>query len=194
MAILAAAMSSLSSAINSLSAVSVEDYCRLSAKTLSPEASVKAAKLAGLIWGLITLTLSFFAGDIAPTIIEAINKVGSVFYGPFLATFLLATCSKHITANQVNFGIVSGVLVNVFLWLYMPMVFWFWWNLSGFVCTLLVAGLGFMLFGKGHKEKLFVLQQSPLTKTNVAALVIWFVTLVTFCLLFTNKITNMNLD
>ena len=50
-AILAAAMSSLSSAINSLSAVSVEDYCRLSANSLSPESSVKAAKIAGLFWG-----------------------------------------------------------------------------------------------------------------------------------------------
>jgi SSS family transporter len=185
-AILAAAMSSLSSAINSLSAVSVEDYCRLSAKTLSPQASIKAAKFAGLFWGLITLTLSFFAGDIAPTIIEAINKFGSVFYGPVLATFLVATCTRGITANQVNLGIISGVLVNLFLWLYMPMVFWFWWNLSGFLCTLVVAGLGFMLFGDGQKEGLFVRQQSPLTKANIIALLIWFVTMLVLCLLITN--------
>jgi SSS family transporter len=185
-AILAAAMSSLSSAINSLSAVSVEDYCRLSKNTLSPAASVKAAKFAGLFWGLITLTLSFYAGDIAPTIIEAINKVGSVFYGPILATFLLATCTKRITAMHVNVGIVCGVLVNVFLWLYMPMVFWFWWNVTGFVCTLLVAGLGFMLFGNGQKESFFVRQQSPLTKTNIAALLIWFVTLIILCLIIAN--------
>ncbi|MFT4747050.1 MAG: SSS family transporter [Congregibacter sp.] len=182
-AILAAAMSSLSSAINSLSAVSVEDYCRLSANTLSPESSVKAAKIAGLFWGLITLTLSFYAGDIAPTIIEAINKVGSVFYGPILATFLVATCTQHITSKQVNVGIVCGVLVNVFLWLYMPMVFWFWWNVSGFICTLVVAGLGYIVFGGGQKEGLFVRQQNPLSKANIIALLIWFVTMIIFCLL-----------
>jgi SSS family transporter len=185
-AILAAAMSSLSSAINSLSAVSVEDYCRLSKNKLSPAASVKAAKFAGLFWGLITLTLSFYAGDIAPTIIEAINKVGSVFYGPILATFLLATCTRRITGKQVNVGIVCGVLVNVFLWLYMPMIFWFWWNVSGFFCTLAVAGLGFMLFGNGQKESFFVRQQSPLTTVNIIALLIWFVALIVLCLLIAN--------
>jgi SSS family transporter len=185
-AILAAAMSSLSSAINSLSAVSVEDYCRLSKNTLSPADSVKAAKFAGLFWGLITLTLSFYAGDIAPTIIEAINKVGSVFYGPILATFLLATCTKRITGMQVNVGIVCGVLVNVFLWLTMPMIFWFWWNVTGFFCTLAVAGLGFMLFGNEQKESIFVRQQSPLSKANISALLIWFVTLILLCLLIAN--------
>ena len=86
-AILAAAMSFLSSEINSLSAVSVEDYCRLSANMSSTEASVKAAKIAGLFWGLITLTLSFYAGDIAPTIIGAINKVSSVYMALFKPLF-----------------------------------------------------------------------------------------------------------
>jgi sodium-coupled monocarboxylate transporter 8/12 len=164
----------------------VEDYCRLSKNTLSPADSVKAAKFAGLFWGLITLTLSFYAGDIAPTIIEAINKVGSVFYGPILATFLLATCTKRITGMQVNVGIVCGVLVNVFLWLTMPMIFWFWWNVTGFFCTLAVAGLGFMLFGNEQKESLFVRQQSPLSKANISALLIWFVTLILLCLLIAN--------
>jgi SSS family transporter len=189
-AILAAAMSSLSSAINSLSAVSVEDYCRLSASKLSPSASVKAAKIAGLFWGLITLTLSFFAGDIAPTIIEAINKVGSVFYGPVLATFLVATCTQHITSNHINLGIVCGVLVNVFLWLFMPMVFWFWWNVSGFICTLVVTGLSYMVFSDGQKKGLFVRQLSPLSKTNIMALLIWFVAMVILCLL----IADISLD
>jgi SSS family transporter len=189
-AILAAAMSSLSSAINSLSAVSVEDYCRLSANTLSPKASVKAAKIAGLFWGLITLTLSFYADDIAPTIIEAINKVGSVFYGPVLATFLLATCTQNITSKQVNVGIVCGVLVNVYLWLFMPMVFWFWWNVSGFICTLVVTGLAFIVFGNGQKEGLLARQQSPLSKANIIALLIWFVTMILLCLL----IADIGLD
>jgi SSS family transporter len=189
-AILAAAMSSLSSAINSLSAVSVEDYCRLSANTLSPKASVKAAKIAGLFWGLITLTLSFYADDIAPTIIEAINKVGSVFYGPVLATFLLATCTQNITSKQVNVGIVCGVLVNVFLWLFMPMVFWFWWNVSGFICTLVVTGLAFIVFGDGQKEGLLARQQSPLSKANIIALLTWFVTMILLCLL----IADIGLD
>ena len=88
-AILAAAMSSLSSAINSLTAVSVEDFKRLYSRfnkdTLDENSHLRIARIIGVAWGVITLVLSLNAGAIAPTVIEAINKVGSVFFGPVLA-------------------------------------------------------------------------------------------------------------
>ncbi|ASP49090.1 hypothetical protein [Cognaticolwellia beringensis] len=55
----------------------------------------------------MTLTLSLYAGDIAATVIEAINKVGSVFYGPILAIFLLAVFDKRLCALQINNGLLS---------------------------------------------------------------------------------------
>jgi len=72
-AILAAAMSSLSSAINSLSAVSVEDYARITSKEISDDKYMRLARYAGIFWGIVTLMLSLYAGSIAPTVIEAIN-------------------------------------------------------------------------------------------------------------------------
>lgn len=138
-AILAAAMSSLSSAINSLSAVSVEDYCRLRKLTPKNHEYVAYARLTGIFWGLLTLVLSFFAGDIAPTVIEAINKIGSVFYGPILAIFLLGIHSKRVSAMHVNIGLGVGVGTNIFLWLSGSAMFWFWWNVIGFVLCVAVA-------------------------------------------------------
>ncbi|MEM6863620.1 MAG: sodium transporter, partial [Bacteroidota bacterium] len=38
-----------------------------------------------------------------------------------------------------NIGIVTGVLFNIYLWLYVPDVFWFWWNAIGCVVTIIVA-------------------------------------------------------
>lgn len=138
-AILSAAMSSLSSTINSLSAVTVEDYCRLTNKEPNDEIYLKYAKYTSVFWGAVTLLLSLYAGDIADTVIEAINMVGSVFYGPILAIFLLAIFDKRLSALQINIGLLSGVAFNIYLWLFVPNLFWFWWNVVGAVVTCIIA-------------------------------------------------------
>ena len=178
-AILAAAMSSLSSTINSLSAVTVEDYCRLTNKKPDDKRYLRYAKFTSIFWGVVTLILSLYAGDIAHTVIEAINKVGSVFYGPILAIFLLAVFDKRLHALQVNIGLLSGVAFNVYLWLFVPNLFWFWWNLIGCVVTIVVA-YGILLFKKNkrkHFKPLAVnkISHAPiLDKKDISILVIYF--------------------
>jgi Na+/proline symporter len=138
-AILSAAMSSLSSAINSLSAVTTEDFI-LRGKTPGNTQYVRVSKGVALAWGIICMLLSFFAGDIAPTVIEAINKIGSVFFGPILATFLIALRIRRVGAFPMNAGLLTGVGVNIFMWLVVgDQVFWFWWNALGFLVTLMVS-------------------------------------------------------
>ena len=140
-AILSAAMSSLSSTINSLSAASLEDFI-VRGRDLSPEKALGYSRWLSLGWGVVCLLLSFFAGDIADTVIEAINKVGSVFYGPILATFIAAVAIPRIRAREANLGLVVGVATNVWLWLGVGEgLFWFWWNATGFVATLGIAWL-----------------------------------------------------
>ncbi|MEL6670312.1 MAG: sodium transporter, partial [Bacteroidota bacterium] len=143
-AILSAAMSSLSSAINSLSAATVEDFFNRK-KQLNVKTQLSYSKLAALFWGIFCIVLAFFTGDIADTVIEAINKIGSVFYGPILATFIAAIGIKKINATGINLGILAGVLVNIYLWQFVPDVFWFWWNAIGAAVTLFVAWLGSQL-------------------------------------------------
>ena len=179
-AIMAAAMSSLSSAINSLAAVTTEDICRVKGHELSDEQYMRFAKRAGVGWGLVTLILSFFAGDIAPTIIEAINKIGSVFYGPVLATFLLGIHSKRITAKAANIGLLLGVFSNTFLWLSDNPLFWFWWNFIGFVVAILSAHLANRLIPSSNKPKpqrAF----SGITPTLATTLFVWCTLLVVVC-------------
>ncbi len=137
-AIFSAAMSSLSSAINSLSAATVEDFFNREHK-LSDERYMRYSKYSALFWGVVCIVLAFFTGDIAKTVIEAINKVGSVFYGPILATFIAAIAFKRVNAIGANIGLIAGVSINLYLWLFVPEVFWFWWNAFGAVVTLLVG-------------------------------------------------------
>ena len=151
-AIFSAAMSSLSSAINSLSAATVEDFFNRD-KNLPNAQYMAYSKYAALFWGIVCIVLAFFTGDIAKTVIEAINKVGSVFYGPILATFIAAIALKRVNAIGANVGLLSGVVVNIYLWLFVPEVFWFWWNAVGAIVTL-VVGLGAsMIFSKNQQAK-----------------------------------------
>ncbi len=138
-ALLAAAMSSLSSVVNSLSAVSIEDYLRLTGKELTKQRYVFWSRVTVFFWGIVIVLFSVFGGDIAPTVIEAINKIGSVFYGPILATFLLAILFKKVHSLGANAGLLTGVGVNVYLWLGAPHIFWLWWNFIGCVVSLSVA-------------------------------------------------------
>ena len=151
-AILAAAMSSLSSAINSLAAVSVEDISRALNKGIEPRRYLFIAKVMGIVWGVIILILSLNAGNIAPTVIEAINKVGSVFFGPVLAVFLLGMLSKVVRGFDVNLGLLTGVFTNIVIAFFIHNIFWFWWNVIGFVTAIAIALLASQLRSKGVSE------------------------------------------
>lgn len=190
-AILAAAMSSLSSTINSLAAVTLEDYCRLTNKQLDNHDYLNYAKYIGFFWGAVTLLLSFFAEDIAPTIIEAINKVGSVSYGPIFALFLLAALDKRLQAKHINLGLIAGVAVNIYLWLQVPDIFWFWWNFIGLVVTTLIAYASLMIMpsatkepGEGTHDAFVSIKNAVLLKnTDIILLLANFILIILICML-----------
>ena len=186
-AILAAAMSSLSSAINSLAAVSLEDYFKLKGKQAKPEDYLRSAKFAGLIWGVVIMLLSLNAGDIAPTVIEAVNKVGSVFFGPVLAVFSLGILTKNVGTKHVNLGLLCGVSTNLTFAFFVDDVFWFWWNVTGFIGTVLPAIILSILVPSGEANTIVSNREgavSILTDRTIAVLLVsYFCLLVVFCYL-----------
>lgn len=193
-AILSAAMSSLSSAINSLSAVTVEDFIlpfvhkKQSGEISSEENNsidnssyMRYSRWVSLFWGLVCLLLATFAGSIADTVIEAINKVGSVFYGPILATFLLAIAAKRTHALGANIGIIVGVALNIYLWLIVgDNLFWFWWNATGFLATFGVGYLVSIMIKREVKSVPidFSVDWSELKSKETLILLVWFVFIV----------------
>ncbi|MBC6428173.1 MAG: sodium/solute symporter [Cellvibrionales bacterium] len=152
-AIMAAAMSSFSSTMNSLAAVTLEDIRTLGLKFASPRLEIIGARALSVGWGLLIIVLSFFAGSIAPTVIEAINKVGSALYGPILGVFGLAILTRNRSAVGVNAGLLVGLALNLYFWKFVPELFWMWWNLIGLLVTLVVAVLvGFFFPGRAAME------------------------------------------
>lgn len=147
-AVLSAAMSSVSSAMNSLAAVSLEDLKTLHILKNNPAKDVEFARYLSILWGVVIIVLAFFAGEIAPTVIEAINKVGSALYGPVLGVFLIAIFFKNRSENAVNIGLLVGLLLNLYFWKFVPDLFWMWWNVIGLMVTLLVAIAASMVLPK----------------------------------------------
>jgi SSS family solute:Na+ symporter len=137
-AVLAAAMSSLDSALNSLSASTMRDFVE---RYLVPEGSRKGLLLGKAVtvgWGIVIIIFAFMLGG-QDTVVERINKVGSAFYGPILAAFLAGVTLPRVNARGIFTGILTGVGVNVSLWIGLEQVFWMWWNLIGCAVAMGVA-------------------------------------------------------
>jgi len=127
-------MSSLDSAINSLSAATLEDvYKKLSRRALSARDEMRLSRLLTLLWGAVCIGFAFQVGSIAPTILEGINKIGSAFYGPVFAVFLLGLVNRRVRPAGAIAGLALGVSLNLGLWLFVPSVSWLWWNAFGFL-------------------------------------------------------------
>lgn len=149
-ALFAAAMSSLDSVLNSLSATTMEDFVRrYHQSTGGGEWSARRELIysrwitAG--WGIITLAMAFTVGDIAPTVLEAINKIGSLANGPILAVFALGILTKSIGGRAAIAGLLLGISANGFCWLFLPGLSWLWWNVTGFFISFVAA----CLFSRG---------------------------------------------
>ncbi len=138
--LLSAAMSSLDSALNSLSAATVHDFIAPRLKT--KDRLLLISKLTTVSWGILITVFAFLVGGISETVIESINKIGSAFFGPILAAFIVGVLSKKATPRSITTGILAGVAFNLLLRLSLPGVYWMWWNMSGF---LVASGVSYIV-------------------------------------------------
>jgi len=146
-ALLAAFMSSLDSSINSLSAASIRDiYQKYFNDSTNERRLFIMSKIFTIFWGSVCTIFALFVGSISDTVIEAINKVGSLFYGPILAAFVLGILIKRATANGTKLGILVGVLINFILWVGFPGVSWLWWNAIGCISAIIIAYVWSLFF------------------------------------------------
>lgn len=148
--LIAAAMSSLDSTLNSLSAVTLKDLVeRFRAKPLQGKSALLTSKGVTLFWGVATLTFAFFVSDIAPTIVEAVNKIGSLINGPLLGVFVMGLLLRRANEIGALTGFALGFVTNLLLWIFADNeVSWLWWNLFGFLATF-GGGIVFSLLAPG---------------------------------------------
>jgi SSS family solute:Na+ symporter len=136
----AAAMSSLDSVLNALSATTMEDLVRRFRRTpLSARAEFLTAKALTVLWGVATVSFAFVVDEVADSVLVAINKIGSLINGPLLAVFVLGLVTRRVDQRGVLAGLAAGFGLDLWLWLARPDVSWLWWNVTGFAATVAVA-------------------------------------------------------
>ena len=108
--IFAAAMSSLDSELTALSSATVVDfYRRYFRREASSQHYLLASRVTTLFWGVLASGFALYAGQLG-SLIEAVNRVGSYFYGSLLGVFLLAFLVKRANGNGAFAGLLAGML------------------------------------------------------------------------------------
>lgn len=99
-----ASWGSIAAAINSLASCSMVDFHRrFSKKEHSAEDEYRLSKWYTLGWGIFCIVVAMFTYNIGNSLIEAVNILGSLFYGVILGVFLVAFFMKQITDSTVVF-------------------------------------------------------------------------------------------
>lgn len=194
--ILSAAMSSLSSTVNSLSAVTVEDFFNRGKKKLTGKKYMMISKLAVVFWGGVCIACAFLFGGSDSAVIEIINAIGSVFYGPVLATFILAIFSKKVNKYGMNTGIIIAVVINLIFSKTMQEIigfspgieiFWIWLNFTGFaICVFISYVVSYIVVDNNNKlpDINFKIRKEDILCKETYILTVFFMLIILFSYFF----------
>ncbi|MBB6610976.1 sodium:solute symporter [Pontibacter sp. Tf4] len=149
--IFSAAMSSVASELNALASTTVVDiYKRSVNQSGSPAHYVTASKLFTVGWGIIAILFATFA-SMLDNLIQAVNIIGSIFYGTILGIFLVAFYFKKIKGNAVFFAAILAELVVLYCFYFTDIAF-LWFNVIGCVAVILFGFILQNMIGKKEKE------------------------------------------
>jgi Na+/proline symporter len=145
-AIFAAAMSTASAEVNSLATVSVIDvYQRFVRPGETDGHYLGASRWLTGFWGLYAVVTAYYAQGLG-SLVEAVNKLGSLFYGSMLGVFVLAFFFPRVKGTAAFTAVIAGEAVVFAVWSRMDVAF-LWLNVLG--CAVVMAvGLGVSLFGR----------------------------------------------
>jgi SSS family transporter len=133
----AAALSSKAAELNALGTTTTIDFWRhFRPLAAADEArNVRVAKRFTAVWGVFAVAFALFAG-FAENLIEAINILGSIFYGVVLGIFLVAFFLRHVGGHAVFFAAVAAQMLVIAMFFSLN-IGYLWYNLIG--CAACIA-------------------------------------------------------
>jgi SSS family solute:Na+ symporter len=136
-----AAWGSIAAALNSLSSSTLIDFHqRLSKRTMSETESVKLGKLYTFLWGVFCILIAQFAFKLGNSLIEAVNILGSWFYGTILGIFLVAFYLKKVQSNHVFIAALITEVAVIAIY-FMDVISFLWLNVIGAIGVLMLSFL-----------------------------------------------------
>ncbi len=166
-AILAAAMSNLSAALNSLSSTTVVDFYLRLRPNSTDRARNLLSRVSTIFWALVLFAIAVYSvlhGG-KGHVVETGLSIASVAYGSLLGVFLLGTLTRFATQTGAILGMICGFALNLFLWLMphaivfgdtsptkpfliVPKVAFTWYVLIGSMVTFAVGAICSLLLPK----------------------------------------------
>ncbi len=131
-----ASWGSIAAALNSLASTTMVDvYKRMYKPNATDEQYLRASKFWTLIWGVFSIAVALFATNLG-SLIEAVNILGSLFYGTILGIFVVAFGMKWVRGHAVFWGALAAELGVIVIYK-LDVVSFLWLNLIG--CVLVMA-------------------------------------------------------
>lgn len=134
-AIFAASMSSTASELNALASTTIVDlYQRLGRSEVGEHQLVRLSRWITVGWGVYAIIFASYASRLG-TLVEAVNILGSLFYGTILGIFLVAFLTRSVTGTAVFYAalIAESAVIACFVF---TKISWLWYNVVG--CMLVV--------------------------------------------------------
>jgi SSS family solute:Na+ symporter len=138
-AILAAAMSNLSAALNSLSSSSIMDFYVSFRPQADERTKMRLSRVATLFWALLLFALAVLSLNKVGRVVEVGLQIASIAYGALLGVFLLGVLTRRANQRGAMVGMVFGFGVELYLWKWTA-VPWTWWVMIG---TCVTFGVGY---------------------------------------------------
>lgn len=146
-----AAWGSIAAALNSLASTTMVDfYQRMVNRDASDVQYLRMSKLWTLIWGVFSIAVAQFATGLG-SLIEAVNILGSLFYGTILGIFVVAFAMKKVKGNAVFWGAVITELCVIIVYR-LEIVSFLWLNVIGCLLVMLIAGVWQIVEGRIPKK------------------------------------------
>jgi len=137
-AILAAAMSNLSAALNSLSSSSIMDFYLRFREEVTEAGRLRLARLATVGWAMVLFGLALLALHRVGRVVVVGLQIASVAYGALLGVFLLGVLTRRANQAGAMIGMLCGLAMELYLWKWSQVAFT-WWVAIGTCVTFAVG-------------------------------------------------------
>ena len=150
-AILAAAMSNLSAALNSLSSTTIMDFYVQLRPAAEERLRMRLARVATFAWALVLFGLAVIALHRAGRVVEVGLQIASVAYGALLGAFLLGVLTRRANSRGAMIGMLCGFATELYLWraTHVP---WTWWVMIGAGVTFAIGYALSFAFVSDHSD------------------------------------------
>lgn len=137
-AILAAAMSNLSAALNSLASTTIMDFYKpLTHSRFADTTYLRLARWATVIWAVVLFAIGFVARQV-DSVLEAGLSIASMLYGGLLGVFLLGLLTRRVGESAAIAGMAAGTVTMLYVKFSTPIA-WTWYVLIGTAVTFAVG-------------------------------------------------------